>query len=899
MFSSEFFPNDFDVFRKDRDKFGGGVLIATRRNLKAVHCNFLDCELEMVWVKILSKSNEPVYLGCCYRPPGPDANFSSILHDCLSKIIGRHPNTPPKIILTGDFNFPNILWNSSSDFPSPISGGNFIETLDCFALEQQIHDSTRYSATCNNILDLLITNYCNHLTNIKVGEPISDHNVILFGISINRQNNNTQFKRVLMYNKANFEQIRSEINNFAHTFNQVKSQQSVDENWFMFKNLIHNTVHSHVPVKYVKCFRKSWVTRSDKRLINKRNRLAGKSNATGTVHDREIFCKFRNLVNNKLKNSHKNHVNKLIENIPNNPKAFYRYTKSKRIDNNDIPLLLDGVNNVTEDKPKANLLNSYFASVFNRTKFNLSNLQLPDSFTAISDLFVSENGVLNLLSKIDIKKSIGPDEIPSRILLEARKEICPILTFIFNQSLVSGSLPQDWLSANVHPLHKKGARTLPENYRPISLTCICCKLLEHIVHSHISNHLSRLNILDPNQHGFLKNRSCTTQLISALNDFSCFIDKKTPAILAVFDFSKAFDSVPHDLLIAKLKHYGINGAISKWIAAFLNDRKQRVAINGATSEWLPVASGVPQGSVLGPLLFLLFINDISQNISSTVRLFADDLIMYRVIHDSSSQGNFQQDIDKLLGWAKRWGMSFNTKKCNVVNISRSKEKNTHKFYMGDFELKYVDIFTYLGVQIGSDLNWNHHVNSNYNKAIKTLNFVKRNISICSQKYRSLAYTSLVRPHLEYASAAWDPHFVKHTSMLEKVQNNAARFACNAYSRGTSVSALKTSLNWPLLETRRKVSRLTEFYKVVSGSSPIPNTCLSKPALNTRAAADSKYMNLYSRTDVRKFSFFPRSVRDWNELPVEVRLSPSVDIFKFRVNEFLCRVSSHPSSSSHR
>ena len=198
------------------------------------------------------------------------------------------------------------------------------------------------------------------------------------------------------------------------------------------------------------------------------------------------------------------------------------------------------------------------------------------------------------------------------------------------------------------------------------------------------------------------------------------------------------------------------------------------------------------------------------------------------------------------------------------------------------------------------MNWNQHINSTYNKAIKTLNFVKRNTFICSQRYRALAYNSLVRPHLEYASASWDPHYVKHISLLEKVQNNAVIVVYLAYDRHTSVSALKTGLTWPLLETRRRVSRLTEFYKVVVGSSPIPGTCLNRSAVHTRAAVDNKFRNLYCRTDTYKFSFFLRSIRDWNELPVEIRLSPSVNVFNLGLLSFWVGVSSHssPSSSSH-
>ena len=256
---------------------------------------------------------------------------------------------------------------------------------------------------------------------------------------------------------------------------------------------------------------------------------------------------------------------------------------------------------------------------------------------------------------------MGPDGISPRILKETSHEVAPLLTFIFNQLLSSGVVLQDWRIANVFALHKKGPKDSAENYRPISLTSICSKVLELIVYSSISNFLDDNQILTPHQHGFRPGHSCETQLLLAVNDWAKSLDNGFRTDIAIFDFSKAFDSVPHRWLLSKLDHLGICGRTKAWISSFLSDQSQRVVLNGAQSSWIPVLSGVPQGTVLGPLLFLLYANDITENISSEIRFFADDCIFYRQIRTPGDCTSLQQDITRLYNWSLTWQIVFNTK----------------------------------------------------------------------------------------------------------------------------------------------------------------------------------------------------------------------------------------------
>jgi len=350
--------------------------------------------------------------------------------------------------------------------------------------------------------------------------------------------------------------------------------------------------------------------------------------------------------------------------------------------------------------------------------------------------------------------------------------------------------------------------------------------------------------------------------------------------MAVLDFSKAFDTVPHNRLLHKLRHYGIKGNTWKWISAFLKQRSQRVVVDGKHSQWTSVDSGVPQGTVMGPLLFLLHINDLPKCVTSQVRLFADDCLIYRAIKSVEDQIDFQKDLDELQKWAEKWGMRFNASKCQIMRIHRGNTPLNRFYSINNTILSQVDKAKYLGVTITEDLNWSTHVNNVVTKATKTLGFIRRNLGNCPQNLREMAYFSLVRSQLEYASVAWDPHQNIDITHLEKVQRKAARFVKQDYSRYSSVSKMIQELEWKELEQRRKDIRLTMLYKIVHEIVHIPKEGILIPAdKRTRSEHEYKYRVPIQETNEYKHSFFPKTIPQWNCLPKALTRSDTVDAFK--------------------
>ena len=362
------------------------------------------------------------------------------------------------------------------------------------------------------------------------------------------------------------------------------------------------------------------------------------------------------------------------------------------------------------------------------------------------------------MKDLDPFKATGPDSIPPYILKELADQFAPVYQILFQASLNQGTIPNDWKKAHITPIFKKGDPLQASNYRPVSLTSIPCKLLEHIIHSHFMKFNVKSNILCDNQHGFRKSRSCESQLITVVDDLTKNIDNGFQTDMVVLDFAKAFDKVHHKSLLKKVKHYGIRNNIYNWLESFLLNRTQQVQIDGHLSDPEEVLSGVPQGTVLGPLLFLLYINDLPKYVSAgtEVRLFADDSALYRTIKSPEDHNILQEDLNNLQVWEREWSMQFHPQKCQLLRVTTKHDINIskHNYVIHGHVIEAVEEAKYLGVTINHKMCWNTHINNICQKANNTLNFINRNFKSCPQKNKQQLYTSQ-RTLVEFSSSVWD------------------------------------------------------------------------------------------------------------------------------------------------
>ena len=362
----------------------------------------------------------------------------------------------------------------------------------------------------------------------------------------------------------------------------------------------------------------------------------------------------------------------------------------------------------------------------------------------LSHITVTEGDVSKCIDKLKVSKSPGPDTISPRILKEAKNELVKPLSSIFNKSLQSGSMPDEWKLANVTPIYKKGDKSLPSNYRPISLTSVVCKILETLIRDKLVKHLEENKLIKDSQHGFRFKRSCLTNLLDFFYDVLNQYDESKAVDIIYLDFQKAFDKVPHKRLLLKLKSHGIQGSILNWVENWLNNRKQRVVINGKASEWTNVTSGVPQGSVLGPVLFLVYINDIDEGVTGIISKFADDTKIANTVASNNQVKEMQNNLDKLSEWGQTWQMSFNADKCKVMHIGYRNEKAN--YVLNGTQLKTVDSEVDLGVTISNNLKPGLQCSEVVKKANKIIGLIGRSFDYKSKDIILTLYNSLVRPH---------------------------------------------------------------------------------------------------------------------------------------------------------
>ena len=519
-------------------------------------------------------------------------------------------------------------------------------------------------------------------------------------------------RKVFQYKKADYEGMKKELRASIHECQQKAESEDSEHLWTTFKKTTISLMEKFIPFKMLRGNKpqKPWVTKEVKRLRRKQKVLFKRQHKTGAAKDIQHYRETKARLQKAERQSYWRHIENIIE--IGNPdqehqpkqKRLFIFIKSLRRDNSGIAPLKEKGRLHDDPKDKADILNRQYESTW--TKEDKDDIPIPDGtpFPSMGDITVTEQGVVKLLLKLNPAKACGPDLLPASHLKELAHDIAPYLTIIFQKSLDTGRVPKDWRSANVTAIFKKGEKYQPSNYRPVSVTCICCKIKEHILTSSILKHLDEYDILTDCQDGFRARRSCETQLLTLVNELVSGLDKRQQHDLIVLDFSKAFDRVPHERLLRKMDHYGVRGSTLEWIRAFLTDRVQQVTVEGATSDSIQVLSGVPQGTVLGTLLFLVFINDLPDCVESGIRLFADDCILYRCIKNQKDCDTLQQDLNNLAAWEKKWGMAFHPEKCSAIRVTRARKPISSSYTLKGHTLNMEDSTRYLGVELQSSMS---------------------------------------------------------------------------------------------------------------------------------------------------------------------------------------------------
>ena len=463
------------------------------------------------------------------------------------------------------------------------------------------------------------------------------------------------------------------------------------------------------------------------------------------------------------------------------------------------------------DKEKAKILVQQFSSVFTRDPDGDAPT-IPSCTSAILETIrVTAEMVDAEIKAMNVNKACGPDNIHPRVMKELVSFISLPIAILLNRTMQEGVIPRDWKRAFVSAIFKKGSKSIAENYRPISLTSLVCKLMETFIKNAIMAHLVSNGLLSSKQFGFTGGRSTVTQMLN-------YLDKCIEKIVAgkvvdciYLDFAKAFDTVPHKRLLNKLKAYGISGELLNWIKAFLSDRTQTVKVNGVSSETDPVISGIPQGSVLGPILFIIFINDILDNVQSEGFLFADDTKVFRSVGSKADAEALQADIDTLEEWSNTWLLRFNPKKCHVLSLGRIEDTMyTMRYKVYDKEMEHVFDEKDLGVTVDSQLTFEDHIASKVRIANAMVGLIRRSFSYLSCYLFRKLYLAFVRPHLEYAQVVWAPHSRKLINLIENVQIRATKLVDGLGS--LSYTERLQKLNLPTLVHRRTRGAMIELYK---------------------------------------------------------------------------------------
>ena len=882
----------YSIYRGNHSDGGGGlgkgVALYVKNTLNHSACPIFDtvsfdCS---TWSTVLLSDSKRLLLGVVYRSPNsPDENNQKMLDILRIAAAAKFDY----LLVCGDFNVPRINWEANQCLDSENSySAEFMSAVEDMEWFQHSKNHTRFRGIQSSCLDLIFTNEKDMICEVSELPPIgkSDHVCQKWDMTVGEAIFKNTTSARPNYKRAQWCKIREDFRSFS-----FEGGDEVNTMTDKLVEMIDSSRRRNIPVcrprsarqrlpwmrgskiKEQRCRRwKSWTKFKDSRL----------------PRDYDAYKLDRNRLNDMVRGAKLKHERSLISDLKQNPNLYYGHCRRSLKTKPGVTNVIDRDGKLTEtEEETARALNTYYHSVFTRDDPQSSDPPFPNQTEEqLTDIVVTVESVEDLLQSLKANKAAGPDGVENRIMKECSKELAPALTKLFRKSVDEGEVPRQWKEAHIVPIHKGGSKAVMSNYRPVALTSAICKVIEKIVCSAIMSFLMRNELITSQQHGFLRGRSCQTNILLCLENWTQILDDGMSVDVAYFDYAKAFDKVSHRLLKLKLKSYGIGGKLLDWIEAWLGDRRQRVVVGDAKSPWLDVVSGTTQGTVLGFLLFLMFINDLPKvcgnEDKSQIMLLADDTKTFQKIEDGRQrecQAELQVRINSIARWAQEWKMEINPGKSKIMHLGKSNP--AFPYYVNGAEIKPVTIEKDIGFWISDDLSSKTHVHKARGKALGEISRIRRNFSFIDKRAFCVLYNQRIRPHLDYGMTACPPDSAADAKLLERVQAKATALVHGL--KGLNAEERRKELGLMTLEERRERGDLMEVFKILKGLTRIDPSEFWEVREARNGARLIKELAGNGKKQRQGF-FSYQVIQKWNLLPMGVRMAPSLETFKSRLDQ---------------